>query len=266
MTSGDRRWLAAVAVTFAVVAWMTQPAGTATAGTVAQPAPGHDTEDPDGRQLYLTGCSSCHGEKGAGTERGPSLKNSGEASAYYYLSTGRMPLADEQSQPRRKEPAYSATEIHALVEYVASLGEGPSLPHVNPANGDLAEGGVLYRSNCAPCHTAAGIGGALSYGSAAPSLHSSGPLQTAAAVRVGPGQMPLFGPEALDREELDSIVRYVQYLRSPPTPGGAALGSAGPIPEGFVAWVFGVGALVLAVLWIGKRQTSRNGKGGHGRS
>ena len=260
MTPGDRRWFAAFAVTFAVVVWMTQPAGTATAGTAAQPAPEQEGGHPDGRQLYLTGCSSCHGVEGAGTRRGPSLENSGEASAYYYLSTGRMPLADEQSQPRRKEPAYSAAEIDALVDYVASLGEGPPLPQVEPAKGDLAEGGVLYRSNCAPCHTAAGIGGALSYGRAAPSLHSSGPLQTAAAMRVGPGQMPLFGPETVDQEELESIVRYVQYLRSPPTPGGAALGSAGPIPEGFVAWVFGVGALVLAVLGIGKRQTSKEPK------
>ncbi len=266
MTSGDGRWLAAFAVTFAAVAWMTQPAGTATARTAGQPESEQGTRVPDGRQLYLTGCSSCHGAEGAGTRRGPSLENSGEASAYYYLSTGRMPLAEEQAQPRRKEPAYSRAEINALVDYVASLGEGPALPEVDPTKGDLAEGGVLYRSNCAPCHTAAGIGGALSYGRAAPSLHSSGPLQTAASVRVGPGQMPVFGPEALDQEELDSIVRYVQYLRSPPTPGGAALGSAGPIPEGFVAWVFGVGALVLAVLWIGKRQTAQNRKGGHGRS
>ncbi|HVE45444.1 MAG TPA: c-type cytochrome [Acidimicrobiales bacterium] len=256
----------ALTVTLAAAAWLASPLPSNQAEASGQAASRQAEDESDGRQLYLTGCSSCHGAEGAGTQRGPSLKSSGAASAYYYLSTGRMPLADEQAQPRRKEPAYPAAEIDALVEYVASLGDGPPVPHVDPAKGDLAEGGVLYRSDCAPCHTAAGIGGALSYGRAAPSLHSSGPLQTAAAVRVGPGQMPPFGPEELNQEELDSIVRYVQYLRSPPTPGGAALGSAGPIPEGFVAWVFGVGALVLAVLWIGKRQTSKGPEAEHGRS
>ncbi|HUR17322.1 MAG TPA: c-type cytochrome [Acidimicrobiales bacterium] len=250
-------------MTLAAVAWVSSAAGSSPspAGASGPPAPvaGADTA---GRQLYLTGCSSCHGVDGAGSERGPSLRQAGGAAAYYYLSTGRMPLADEQAQPRRKDPAYSPAEIGLLVEYVASLGGGPRLPHVDPAAGDLAQGGVLYRSNCAPCHTAAGIGGALSYGRAAPSLHSSGPLQVASAVRVGPGQMPKFGSETFDQEELDSIVRYVQHLRAPPTPGGAALGSAGPIPEGFVAWFFGVGALVLAVLWIGKRQDQNRGRDG----
>ena len=209
---------------------------------------------PDGRQLYLTGCSSCHGAAGEGTGQGPSLQASGAAGAYYYVSTGRMPLADTDAQPRRKRPAYSPEEVDALVEHVASLGHGPEKPEVHPQRGDLAHGGVLFRSQCAPCHSAAGIGGALSYGRAAPSIHSPSPEQVAAAVRIGPGQMPVFGPEALPEDDLDSIVRYVEYLQAPATPGGLALGGAGPIPEGFVAWIFGVGTLILAVLWIGKRQ------------
>ncbi|MBW3556295.1 MAG: c-type cytochrome [Actinobacteria bacterium] len=212
----------------------------------------------DGRQLYLRGCSSCHGLDGTGTPSGPSLERSGAASAYYYLSTGRMPLADE-AQPRRKPPAYSRAQIDLLVDYVASLGSGPAIPEVHLETGDLAEGGVLYRSNCGPCHTAAGIGGALSYGRAAPSVTPADPVEAAAAIRTGPGQMPVFGPEALSDHEVASIVRYIRFLESPPTPGGAALGGAGPIPEGFVAWIFGVGTLVLAVLWIGKLE------GGHGR-
>lgn len=223
----------------------------------AQPATLSQTRG-DGRQLYVTGCSSCHGLDGRGTPRGPSLESSGEASAYYYLSTGRMPLADE-TQPRRKPAAYSRQEIDLLVDYVASLGNGPPLPHLDLKGADLAEGGVLFRSNCGPCHTAAGIGGALSSGGVAPSVQPAAPLEVAAAIRSGPGQMPLFGPEALSDEEVDSIVRYVRFLESPPTPGGAALGGAGPIPEGFVAWIFGVGSLILAVLWIGKLQ-ERNGR------
>ena len=46
-----------------------------------------------GRELYLTSCVSCHGVGGVGTADGPSLAAAGEASADFYLRTGRMPLA-----------------------------------------------------------------------------------------------------------------------------------------------------------------------------
>ena len=72
-------------------------------------------------------------------------------------------------------------------------------------------------------------------------------------MRAGPGQMPEFGSDVISDHELNDIVRYVRYLRHPATPGGAALGGAGPIPEGIVAWVFGIGAAVLATFWIGRR-------------
>jgi ubiquinol-cytochrome c reductase cytochrome c subunit len=143
------------------------------------------------------------------------------------------------------------------VTYVASLGDGPSLPTVDAAAGDLAEGGVIFRDNCAPCHSAAGAGGALSYGRAAPNLHEAEPRQVAAALRSGPGQMPVFGPDIIDEQELDSVVAYVEYLRDPDDRGGLPLGRVGPIPEGFVTWVVGVGALLAMVGWIGTRERKR---------
>jgi ubiquinol-cytochrome c reductase cytochrome c subunit len=250
----------AFVATFAVAAVLVAPGRAPATQATAEPDPVRVAE---ARQLFLIGCASCHGEDGSGTSQGPSLERSGEAGAYYYLSTGRMPMADNREQPRRKAPVYSPEEMDLLVEYVASLGRGPALPEVDLSHADLAEGGVLFRSHCAPCHTAAGIGGALSYGRAAPSVHASEPEQVAAAVRAGPGQMPVFGPEILNEEQLNDVVAYVQYLRSPATPGGAALGGSGPISEGFVSWIFGVGALMLAVLWIGKRQTGKRQEG-HG--
>lgn len=212
----------------------------------------------DGEALYVTGCSSCHGTEGGGVidaegeRRGPSLLESGEASAYYYLHTGRMPLANSNDQAMRKDRAYAEDDIEALVAYVASLGDGPDLPEIDVAAGDLAEGGLLYRSNCQACHAAAGVGGALSYGRAAPNIHPAEPLEIAAAVRVGPGQMPGYDSSVFDSAELDSLVRYVQYLDQPADPGGASLGRVGPIPEGFVTWVIGLGALIAAIVWIGK--------------
>ena len=225
-------------------------------GATVIAAPSVAREEPRAEraeQLYITGCSSCHGIDGTGTEQAPSLENSGAAGAYYYLETGRMPMTDVDRQPRRKSPAYDPGEIELLVEHVAALGDGPDIPEVDVEDGDLAEGGVLFRGNCAPCHAAAGIGGALSYGRAAPGLHESNPEVIAAAIRIGPGQMPVFDEKVFDEEEVASIVRYARYLDSPETPGGAPLGGAGPIPEGFVAWVLGIGSLLLATLWIGRR-------------
>jgi len=70
---------------------------------------------------------------------------------------------------------------------------------------------------------------------------------------VGPGSMPVFGPDTIDDGELASIVRYVEYLKDPDDRGGLGLGRLGPIPEGFVAWVFGLGAMLVAVRWIGTK-------------
>jgi ubiquinol-cytochrome c reductase cytochrome c subunit len=211
-----------------------------------------------GRQLYATGCSSCHGEDGGGVEiadgaGGPSLERSGEAGAYYYLTTGRMPLSSPNGQPARKDPAYSPEQIEALVAYVVTLGDGPELPDIDVEGAELAEGGLLYRANCQACHSASGSGGALSYGRAAPRLADSTPTQVGAAVRIGPGQMPVFGPDIVTDDELDDLAAYVRYLQAPDDPGGLPIGRTGPIPEGFVAWLVGIGALLALVFWIGTR-------------
>jgi ubiquinol-cytochrome c reductase cytochrome c subunit len=200
--------------------------------------------------MYLTGCASCHGADGSGIGDWPSIRSSGAAAADFMLRTGRMPLANPTPQAPAKPPAYDDAEIRAIVEHVATLGGGPEIPEVDPDAGDVAEGGELYRANCAACHNAAGIGGALSGGELAPSLRHTAPTQVAEAIRVGPGQMPLFSEATLTTDEVNSIVAYVEYLQEPDSPGGAALGGAGPLSEGFVAVLFGLGVLVVACRWI----------------
>jgi len=228
-----------------------------------RPAPAAEDQVAAGRRLFLLGCSSCHGEGGDGVRtpdgavRGPSLRQSGEAGAYYALSTGRMPLSNSEKQPLRKRPAYDAGDQAALVAYVASLGDGPRLPHLETGHTALAEAGELFRANCAPCHSATGTGGALSYGRAAPPLDESTPLQVAAALRAGPGQMPVFGPGVLTDEQVAGIADYVEYLRDPDDRGGLPIGRTGPVPEGAVAWFVGIGAFLVAVAWIGSRSPAR---------
>lgn len=244
--------LVALAVTPAFAARPAQDDGSDTAELLAQ-----------GRELYETGCISCHGpdgegrDSGLGASYGPSLESAGAASAYYYLSTGRMPLANSEDQATRSEPSYTPEQIEALVAYVASLGDGPALPDIDLAGADLAEGGLIFRGNCQPCHSASGSGGALSYGRNAPSVGSATPTEVGAAVRAGPGQMPAFGTDIITPEELDDLAAYVEYLRDPEDPGGVPIGRTGPIPEGFVAWLVGIPLMLVLVVWIGTRAPIR---------
>src|SRR6185295_16572296 len=98
---------------------------------------------------------------------------------------------------------------------VDTLGPGgPDIPVVDPAAGNLAEGGDLFRLQCAACHAWAGDGGALLHREA-PALHDSTARQIAEAVRIGPSTMPAFGTAALSPKELNDLVSYVRYLRHP---------------------------------------------------
>ena len=65
--------------------------------------------------------------------------------------------------------------------------------------------------------------------------------------------MPAFGPDAVADSEATAIARYVQTLRSPEDRGGSGLGHLGPIPEGLVAWLVGLLAILVVVRWIGER-------------
>jgi ubiquinol-cytochrome c reductase cytochrome c subunit len=165
-----------------------------------------------------------------------------------------MPLSDTKAQAVRKPPAFDDHQRAAIVAYVTSLAPGgPPIPAVTKAGASVTKGGELFLTNCAACHNAAGVGGALSYGTFAPSLHPPTPIEIAEAQRIGPGNMPVFGPDTLSEQQVNDVVRYVVYLQHPDDAGGAGLGHFGPIPEGFVGLLFGLGSLILFVAWVGTR-------------
>jgi len=244
------------------------PAGEGDESPMPEPdsPPGTSPEDlfEQGRELYLTSCVSCHGVGGVGTADGPSLAAAGEASAAFYLRTGRMPLAAPSRQPPEKPVAYDDAEIVALVAYVGTLCDAssnpcPPIPDIDPSAGSIQEGNELFLANCAACHNSAGIGGALSRGRHGPSLQQVQAQQVGEAMRTGPGDMPQFGPDVFNDQQVNSIVRYVEYLREPESPGGASLGYAGPVAEGFVALLIGLGAMVLAIRWITREREPSDG-------
>ena len=72
-------------------------------------------------------------------------------------------------------------------------------------------------------------------------------------MRTGPGQMPVFGVAAVPADQLDDVVAYVRYLHHPTDRGGQPLWFLGPVAEGAVAIILGLGVLLLASRWIGSR-------------
>ena len=200
-----------------------------------------------GEHLYGQYCLKCHS-----TGMAPSLHGVGALAADFYLTTGYMPLHHIGAQPRRSpQNVLPAAQIRALVAYVASFG-GPAIPTPHPEDGDLSAGQHLFTENCAGCHQVVAQGGYVT-GALPPPLENETPLQVAEAVRIGPYVMPRFSKEQISDRQLDSIVRYVEWTKDPPHPGGWPLGYVGPIPEGLAAWFLGALALVLLCLVIGRR-------------
>ena len=217
------------------------------------PSPSPTPTAGPGRDLFLRDCAWCHGSQGQGTNRGPSLIGVGAADADFWLSTGRMPIPQTERDPPRRPSPYTPAQIRALVGFVAGLAPGPPIPTVDVAGASLSEGAEAYRDNCAACHSSTGAGGALTSGLLAPSLRFATPVEVVEAIRLGPGTMPAFGPDAIADSQAAAIARYVQTLRSPEDRGGNGLGHLGPIPEGLVAWLVGLLAILLVVRWIGER-------------
>jgi ubiquinol-cytochrome c reductase cytochrome c subunit len=136
---------------------------------------------------------------------------------------------------------------------VEANGGGPTLPSGNLQAGDLAQGGELFRLNCASCHNFVGEGGALSSGKAAPSLQKSDDLTIYTAMLTGPENMPVFGDDQLTPAQKRSIIDYVQTIKAQADPGGAGIGRIGPVSEGLVIWVVGIGALMFGIFWMGSK-------------
>jgi ubiquinol-cytochrome c reductase cytochrome c subunit len=230
------------------------PVAPSTPGGGLEPEPAASEPGPlqsRGRALFEEGCSSCHGFDGKGVPgQGPSLIGAGAAAADFYLRTGRMPLDVVGEEPLRGKPHYPEDEIDALVAYVGSLG-GPPIPAVHPGRGSLSEGMQLFAESCEGCHGIGGKGG-VAIGGYAPPLGEATPTQVAEAIRVGPYVMPRFSEARLSEAEVDSIARYVQLTQNPDDAGGFGIGHIGPVPEGLVAWLAAVAALLLVARLIGE--------------
>jgi ubiquinol-cytochrome c reductase cytochrome c subunit len=208
----------------------------------------------EGKQIFLKGCSSCHGLNAEGAAIAPSLIGVGAASVDFQVATGRMPMADMSAQAMRKTPVYDEKEVEALAAYVASLAPGPGIPGDELLNyerdGSVAEGGELFRTNCAMCHNFAGQGGALTQGKYAPTVMGVTPRHIYEAMITGPQSMPVFSDKTLTPEEKLSVIKWIKSVEVEPQLGGAALGRVGPVTEGLLVWTLGLGMLIGVAVWL----------------
>jgi ubiquinol-cytochrome c reductase cytochrome c subunit len=208
----------------------------------------------EGKQLFLKGCSSCHGLNSEGGVIAPSLIGVGAASVDFQVGTGRMPMADMSQQAMRKNVVYTPEEVHALAVYVASLAPGPEIPGDELLNyerdGSIAEGGELFRTNCAMCHNFAGQGGALTQGKWAPSVMGVEAKHIYEALITGPQSMPVFSDKTLTPEEKLSVIKWIKHAETEPQLGGIALGRVGPVTEGLLVWTLGIGMLIGVAVWL----------------
>ena len=211
----------------------------------------------EGKTLFLKGCSSCHGLNAEGGSIAPSLIGVGAASVDFQVGTGRMPMADMSQQAMRKKPIYNEEQTAALAAYVASLAPGPAAITNEEItwerDGNAADGGELFRTNCAMCHNFAAQGGALTQGKYAPTLMGVEPKHIYEAMITGPQSMPVFSDKTITPEEKLSIIKWIKSAEAEPNLGGASLGRVGPVTEGLLVWTFGLGLLVGIAVWLASK-------------
>lgn len=213
-----------------------------------------------GRHLYAVHCISCHGSNLQGSLRAPALITTDAAMVDFQLRTGRMPAQGPYEQEYQKPPQLPGDQIRALEAYISSRSSGSKdVPQPSPVPSSvprtaLIAGREVYEEQCEQCHAATARGeAAVAYRDVAPSLMDTTPATIQEAVREGPAPMPVFGKHVVTDEQLAELTAYVHYLQTADyNPGGLQLANWGPVSEGFVAWIAGIGALMFLARRIGE--------------
>lgn len=251
-----RRHPAAIFVVLLLALIFTGGAYAAFAPKDAEAAPTAAADDVvKGKQLFQANCASCHGVAGTGSKAGPSLVGVGAAAVDFQVGTGRMPMTQPGVQAPRGKPQMTPEQTRQLAAYVASLGTGPAIPNAENYNGqgDIAKGGELFRVNCAMCHNFVGSGGALTRGKYAPKLGDVSGKHIYEAMLTGPQSMPVFNDTNLSPSDKNDIISYLKYMEGEANTGGHNLGNLGPVTEGMFAWTIGIGLMIGAAVWLGRK-------------
>lgn len=210
----------------------------------------------EGQKLFTSNCATCHGIDAEGSVDGPSLIGVGAAAVDFQVGTGRMPMQMQGVQAQLKPGQFNDEQTMQLSAYVASLGAGPTIPedeYLDVSKGDAANGAKVFLANCAMCHNAAGVGGALTRGKFAPTLMGVSEKHIYEAMETGPQNMPVFSDANITPEEKRDVITYLKSQEVNTSVGGFKLGSLGPVSEGLLIWTLGFVIVIAFTLWLTSR-------------
>ena len=132
----------------------------------------------------------------------------------YAARRAERPGAPEQGEVRRRRrsppsPPTSPPSAPArpIPEEKYTTVIQPGTPENNKA---IAEGGEIFRVNCAMCHNFAGAGGALTRGKYAPALEGATPRHIYEAMVTGPQSMPVFNDTNISPEAKQKVISYLK--------------------------------------------------------
>jgi len=218
----------------------------------------------EGKDLFDTSCSSCHGLDAQGSSVAPSLIGAGAAAVDFQVGTGRMPLKEIGAEAAQKPPVFNQQQIYAIAAYVASLGGGPAIPTDQQVSTAGADAGTARACSTRTVPV--------------PQLQrrrwrtDRRQVRPAADQRHQPADLRGHAdrPEAMPVFNDETLPSATSATSSPTSPrraprrtraGSAWAGSGRPPRPGRVAG--GIGALVLAAMWItAKRREERTGDHG----
>jgi ubiquinol-cytochrome c reductase cytochrome c subunit len=251
-------WLVLIAGVVALAFWWSARAG---AQEASEQAADQGGDVALGAQLYSQACAQCHAADGSGAivpgtdRRAPALTGRPEITAAYMdvvLRTGRMPPAADPFDNQPREVAYDDEQRAAIVAWtVQQFDLAEDIPAV--PEGNAGRGQSVYAANCAQCHGSTGAGGVAGGGAWTPDVSSYDAVTVAEAVRVGPFQMPAFGPEQITDQELGDVAAFLEEVsHEEGTPVG--LVELNPVfASGFVALL--ALAMILSLFWISAKPT-----------
>lgn len=189
-----------------------------------------------GLQLFAENCSACHGESGRGDYGLPlNLQAFLVIADTDYLIRSMRNGRPIRGMPSFEEQGLSLDDMSAIALFIKSWQYEPSLDLPDaPIDGDIEEGGALFKGLCTGCHGLNGQGGPIAGGGhvigavsgiGGPALADPGFLRSASDTyikatlmygRVGtPMGAYLKGRQGfveLRESEIDSIVAYLRSL------------------------------------------------------
>ncbi|MEW6294551.1 MAG: c-type cytochrome [Pseudomonadota bacterium] len=136
-------------------------------------------QQDSGKEIYGP-CAACHGDLGQGGKRGEYPRIAGQRAAYIEYSLKKFRTRERINIPMfpyTQERELPDTDIKAVAEYLAGIVLPTKIPEFKPTDdaltrllamekvliipkldGDLENGGKLYKEECAYCHGADGRG------------------------------------------------------------------------------------------------------------